>query len=172
MTRRYSTGRPFAQSPETFWERVDRSGGEDACWPFTGLWSDPKGYRRVSVTAKHWLAHRYAHFLATGEKPEVVCHSCDNPPCCNPRHLFSGTLQSNMADCVAKGRHARGEHRPNAILTTQAVAEIKARWAQRRDTGRLATEFGVSPSLISQIAHGTRWKHVAPAPVARKGRGL
>ncbi len=89
-----------------FWEKVDRSGGPDACWPRTG-WHDRIGYGRFRIGDQQLLAHRVAWMLDTGELiPEGMCvlHHCDNPPCCNRRHLFLGTQADNMADCVKKGR--------------------------------------------------------------------
>lgn len=92
---------------ERFWARVASSGPHE-CWPYIGpLFSDGYGrwYRRgVQRTTR---AHREAWRLANGSDiPEgmLVCHHCDNPPCCNPAHLFLGTRVDNAADMHAKGR--------------------------------------------------------------------
>lgn len=91
-----------------FWAYVDR-GGPDVCWVWKGS-KLPSGYGRVSWQGKTTYAHRVAHLLAHGAIPAgmCVCHHCDNPPCCNPSHLWLGTQQDNMADRDRKGRTARG----------------------------------------------------------------
>lgn len=101
-----------------FHAHVDRSGGPDACWPWTGM--KIKGYGRFGTRHRvRFLAHRVAYELANGPivghipgdpvAERLVMHLCDNPPCCNPKHLRVGTDAENIADCVAKGRNSRGE---------------------------------------------------------------
>ena len=87
--------------PEDIWARIDRRGPEE-CWAYAG-WRDRRGYGHF----KGWLAHRLAWVLVHGPIPDGlnICHHCDNPPCCNPTHLFSGTTSGNHADCLKKGRH-------------------------------------------------------------------
>jgi hypothetical protein len=85
-----------------FWSQIDRSGGPDACWPWRGR-ADSDGYGQVFRFRK---AHRVAYELAVGPIPDGhgVLHRCDNPPCCNPKDLFTGTQAVNSADMIAKGR--------------------------------------------------------------------
>jgi hypothetical protein len=106
---------------EKFDAKVDRSGGAFACWPWTGARSDGYGrfFFRVNGKLHSIQAHRYAFERATGEKlgDRFGCHRCDNPPCCNPAHIFAGTTADNTRDCMAKGRMAaaiatRGQGRP------------------------------------------------------------
>lgn len=90
-----------------FWSRVDRSGGERSCWPWIG-YRDKWGYGGFTRFRK-LLAHRVAWTIANGPIPDdmLVLHHCDNPPCCNPGHLFVGTHQDNMDDMAKKGRRWR-----------------------------------------------------------------
>lgn len=87
---------------EWFWRSVDQSAGPDACWPWTG-YRMASGYGRN----RHGYTHRYALQLALG-RPLAdgmeACHRCDNPPCCNPAHLFEGSRLANEQDKTAKGR--------------------------------------------------------------------
>jgi hypothetical protein len=95
----------YQQIANRFWERVDASAGESACWPYTGA-TRANGYGRLILRGKHELAHRMAYRFARGKIPDglFVCHRCDNPPCCNPDHLFLGTHQDNVDDKTRKGR--------------------------------------------------------------------
>lgn len=90
---------------EWFWKRVDRRGDDD-CWPWTGT-KDRHGYGRLSHFKPVRGAHRLSYELATGVEPVglVVCHSCDNPSCVNPRHLRAATQRDNIHEAIAKGRH-------------------------------------------------------------------
>jgi hypothetical protein len=100
--RREFTRRPLA---ERFWERVNK--GND-CWVWVGN-RLPKGYGRMCSGGKSGqvlLAHRVSWALHNGPIPtgKYICHTCDNPPCVNPNHLFLASHAENMADMVAKGR--------------------------------------------------------------------
>lgn len=88
-------------TPARFWAKVDRG---DDCWEWTGI-KDPNGYGRCGMFGET-LAHRVAWKLTREAIPGglFVLHRCDNPPCCNPDHLFLGTQADNIADMDHKGR--------------------------------------------------------------------
>lgn len=141
---------------------------DSGCWEFVGA-RDRQGYGIVNVgRAKgRTKAHRLAWWLRHDD-PGALCvlHRCDNPPCCNPRHLFLGTVQDNNADRVAKGRSARtgqlaGEDHPFARLTAAQVGEIRRRVAAGERQSAVAREFGVDPSHISKIVSGRKWRSAA-----------
>lgn len=148
-----------------FWCTVDMSGGPDACWPWRGKRNEARGDRgRTSQGPRpgEMYAHRAAYEYATGRDPGdmLVCHHCDNPPCCNPAHLFLGTNADNMADMIAKGRHARGEKLPNARVTAAEVADIRRRYANGERDRWLAAEFGMSYANMRRILLRQTWRHV------------
>ena len=95
---------------ERFWEKVDRSGGPDACWPWTAS-TCGGGYGQFRLAGRPQLAHRVAYEQLVGPIPNGrhVLHRCDTPLCVNPAHLFLGTHTDNMADMTIKGRQSRGE---------------------------------------------------------------
>lgn len=145
-------------TPETFWVRVAVTADDTRCWEWQGARS-PLGYGSVGQNGKVIRAHRYALSLATGAMPDDLCvlHLCDNPPCCNPKHLRWGTLRENNEDAWQKGRMKRGEAVYNARLTANQVKAI------RRDTRPrpvIAKEFGVSVSTVQGVQTRKNWKHV------------
>lgn len=169
--------RPLA---ERFWEKVDKNGplpstiavehypeiAGTRCWPWTGC-VDPKGYGNTwagkGLTNR---AHRVAFFLEYGFWPTPCgLHKCDNPPCCNPEHLFEGTDKDNAVDMVSKGRHKtvspKGEDHGMAKLKPADVMEIKALRTAGRPAKELAKEYGVCQGYIYTIAAGKSWSHLS-----------
>lgn len=145
-----------AVSLERFWSRVQR-GGDEECWPWTGA-RNRQGYGVVRVGAQMLRSHRLA-LASTGVGIYGLCvlHRCDNPPCCNPAHLFAGTYGDNNRDTAAKGRTRSGERHPGAKLTAHAVAAIRARRAVGERGIDLAAEFGVTPAMVSAIHLRKNW---------------
>ncbi len=123
----------------TFIERLSnlKTNQATGCWEFQGYCVN--GYGRLSREGKRVYAHRAVWEIVFGEIPPVLCvlHTCDNPPCCNPAHLWLGTHAENMEDKQAKGRgnQPHGETNGQAKLTEPEVREIRHRYAAG-DLGR------------------------------------
>lgn len=113
-----ASGRVLKHTDATFWARV-RRGKEDECWPYIGP-KTPRGYGVITYRKKSWRAHRLAWTLTHGPIPKgkIICHKCDNPPCCNPKCLFLGTNQDNSDDARQKGRVPTGARHPSKIHGT------------------------------------------------------
>ncbi len=155
--------------------KVDRSAGAQACWPFAGK-TQNGGYGVQHVGGRPGgtiYAHRLAFVIATGIDPVglAVCHRCDNPPCCNPAHLFMGSIADNVKDMVAKGRwrtgpasvqkRRLGSAKPNAKLNEAMARDIRRETSRGASRAALARKHGVDAKVISCIARGLAWKHVA-----------
>ena len=147
-----------------FWSLVDQSGGPDACWPWT-LGCDPAGYGQGSFgwTRK---AHRQAYLLFHGsiDTSLDVCHTCDNPGCCNPAHLWLGTHQENLQDAGRKGRLGKnsGERNGARKLDWPRVRAIRAKHAEGASERSLGAEYGVSQVAIHYIVIGKHWIEKRP----------
>jgi HNH endonuclease len=144
-----------------FWDKVDTSGGPDACWAWTAC-KVRRGYGQVGVgKGKRMRAHRLSYALAFGDPGTAfVCHRCDNPACVNPAHLFLGTLEVNVADMVRKGRQATGERIAQSKLCAAKVSEIRRRHATGCRLRHLAREYGVSSTTIADAVARKTWRHV------------
>lgn len=139
---------------DRIWAMVDRR-GDDECWPWTGA-TNKAGYGMYGGGSRSVGGRGYAHrFIAGAEKGEVVRHTCDNPPCCNPRHLVRGTQQENMDDMVAKERSRSGERNPRAELTAGDVEAIRR---DGRSSYAVSQDYPVSARTVRKIRQGTRWK--------------
>ncbi len=104
-----------------FWMRVSETG---SCWVWTGARNkDGYGYLRDGESTV--LAHRFAWASLNGPIPDggQILHHCDNPPCCNPEHLYVGTHADNMRDMANRGRAATGK-----TSRYRGVSKVGRRW--------------------------------------------
>lgn len=100
---------------ERFLSRIEYT--ED-CWIWTAG-KNKKGYGQIKVSGKQEGAHRLSFTLYKGDPSGmIVCHSCDNPSCVNPQHLWLGTPKDNMQDKERKGRghNSKKTHCPRGHL--------------------------------------------------------
>jgi hypothetical protein len=136
--------------------KVQKGTPED-CWPWTAA-RTPKGYGLfrdefgVLRSATRWA---YERFIGPIADDMDLCHTCDNPPCHNPKHWWIGSRSENLSDMYAKGRGTRpllvGENHANSKLTNAQRAEIQ----RRRPTTTLrslADEYGVSLPTIDRVS--------------------
>jgi hypothetical protein len=130
------------------------------CWEWIGN-KRPDGYGRLNHNKQQYRAHRLSWILHFGDIPEdfVVCHSCDNPSCVNPHHLFIGTDGDNTRDRNAKGRAnmPKGEDHHRCKLSSFQIKEIRESQLSSR---KLAKQFKVSHRNILAIKNYKSWKHL------------
>lgn len=145
------------QNEDRFWIKVS-SGEPDACWEWKA-YRNRDGYGVFTIQGKNYLAHRIAWLLLTGVEPGQmnVCHTCDNPSCCNVRHLWLGTHRQNMEDCAKKRRTCSGERHGASKLTLAEICEIRTSDETLKE---LSEQYGVSFQQISRIKHQERWTNL------------
>lgn len=127
------------------------------CWYWGGNRNE-KGYGLLEVRGVIYRIHRivYEHCVGEVSESDLVLHHCDNPPCCNPSHLYIGDHRDNILDCVRRNRH------PASILNEEMVREIRNRstGSSRQSAKRLAEIFGVSVDAIQDVLTRRTWQHV------------
>lgn len=152
---------------ERFYLYVDKREVE-RCWNWLG-WKDKDGYGKFRVDSSHSVpAHRFAWEVANNQSVPhglVVRHLCNNPSCCNSRHLAIGTQADNRQDCISAKRHAYGETHPKSKLNELQVSRIKGLANKRVPTRELAKHFNVSKHCINSILSGYNWKNVEPMEI-------
>lgn len=134
-----------------FWDKVELA-PMNSCWNWLGS-KNQTGYGHFKLGPKPKRSHRVAWELIHGPIPKGMCvlHICDNPGCCNPKHLFLGSYQDNTNDMMEKGRHGR------AKLTQSIVKQIRA---SKETVKKLAKHFDVSQRHIYYIKNYQTWKHL------------
>lgn len=148
---------------QMFWLLVDRK-SENECWPWLGHRDEEWGYGKLHYQQRSQKAHRIAYLLTYGELPAnlLVCHTCDNPPCCNPSHLFLGTHLDNARDRDMKNRQAEshGEFNSAAKLNENQVKEMRMLFEQGTRQCDLVKTFGLSKAQVSAIIKRKAWAHI------------
>ena len=159
---------------DRLWEKIPSSLPVDVCWPWSGMrvikpWPNAD-YGILKVKGRRRYAHRLVWELLHGPIPEgkFICHHCDNPPCCNPKHLFLGTPRENTLDMYGKGRDALTKgtrYQPNvsgasngrARISLEEVTQIRLA-GRTRPIKEIAEQYGVHTTTINNILSGRTWK--------------
>lgn len=139
------------------WASIDKDwpGG---CWQWMGA-RQRDGYAHFNRGGKTLSIHRYLYERLVGQIPNGLdlLHACDNPACVYPGHMSPGTHQQNMLDKQVRGR-AGGYLTPDQVREIRkALAESGGRWGINVE---LARRFKVRPETISDIRHGSTYRHV------------
>lgn len=151
---------------KSLWDRLHEKlePNSNGCWLWTASVKE-YGYgiiglgRRGQGTAK---THRVAWELYNGPIPEGLCilHKCDVPRCCNPDHLYAGTLKQNAQDTVNRGRNFRPNNRAerssSSKLTIDQVNDIRKKEMTQI---KYAKKYNVSRSCVAEIWRGKNWKY-------------
>lgn len=129
------------------------------------------GYGRLLVAGERIQAHRWVYEQVIGPVPADldVCHTCDNPPCVRPSHLWAGTPSENALDAFAKGRRkpgpgTKGESHGSAKLTVSDVRRIRTMAAQGFSQRQIARLYGITQSNVPKILRGVLWATVPLDP--------
>lgn len=150
--------------------KVGRTGNPDECWLWQGSIEQKNGYGRYKHKGKYLKAHRLVYEFCVGPIPEgeVVRHSCDNPPCTNPKHLLVGTVQDNVDDMMERGRYAwegafkGGEENPMSKLTMEQAIEMRRLYSQDKSTrpsqAKLAVMFGLTQAAVNRVVRNLAYK--------------
>jgi hypothetical protein len=180
---------------ERFYSKVVKSPDEDSCWDWDGN-TDKKGYPefRICHASKpgKYRANRVSFFIHYNEDPghKLVCHTCDNPSCVNPKHLFLGTHKDNYTDMATKNRNIkgdkhwarlhpekvrrgadcnlveiakkrRGELNNKAKLTESDVKLMRYMYGEGlADQRELARRFNIRQASVWAVVNKITWKHI------------
>ena len=147
--------------------KLDRSGGRDACWWWTGSVTN-KGIPYFQYEGRRVQAYVLTYELAFGPLGEGMLprHTCDNGPnihgkriCCNPTHIIPGTHQDNMDDMKTRGRSAKTLY-PGHVIAIREWRKFGL--SQQAIADRLLTHYGVTVSreAVKSVLDGTNHEYV------------
>lgn len=128
---------------------------ENACWEWQAH-TYPNGYGKFEGCGEQY-AHRFAYLIFNGDLCGglEVCHSCDNPKCVNPAHLWQGTKSDNIRDAASKGR-------TNTVkLSADDVRKIRQLHNLKYSNADLARRYGVDTATIWALVTRRTWDHIA-----------
>lgn len=151
-----------------FWDKVDKSGD---CWEWTGAKFQDNGYGQFWFNGTTVRVHRFSWMIANGTIPDglCICHTCDNPLCVNPDHLWLGTNKENTHDMMAKGRWknggmdggAKGERNSHSKIIEEDVRRIRESFLFGATQNDLISIYPINQQSISNIINHKTWRDVA-----------
>ncbi len=145
-----------------FWKKISKD-GENGCWKWLNA-KDKDGYGKITIQATDMRAHRLSWIIHRGHIPKnaLVLHTCDNPECTNPEHLYDGNNTNNMRDREARNRiqHRKGEDCNFSTLTSELIIKIRAMRSAGSKQLEIANLFGISRPHVSAICSRRVWKHI------------
>lgn len=151
-------------SPEYFWSQIYVKEDKNLCWEWKKC-KDQDGYGLFLYNSNIQRSHRLSYFFTFPEKYTeenkklFILHTCDNPPCCNPYHLFLGTPKQNTEDMVNKNRQAKGKTSGMSKLDEFDVKQILLlKNVLKRQT--IAEMYKIGKDCINSIFNNKTWKHV------------
>jgi len=149
-----------------FWSKVEIK-SRDECWPWIASKRKPsEGYGAFYVNGQHRPAPRYALILSGTEYIEgmLALHHCDNPNCCNPLHIYFGTIRDNENDKIKRNRR-KGSKQSTSKLTEENVKYIRSikplngKRLNKNIKHELSKKYGVQPRYIVEVMN-RGWEHV------------
>lgn len=151
---RWPSGHKVVPIADRFWAKVQK-GEPEACWAWTGS-TDPRGRGQMYADGRLQNASRIAWRIVNGReltRAEVACHSCDNPRCVNPAHIFAGTQSDNMRDMAAKGRmNDPGFRRKWSVsMTPEQRRAIVDRYRSGETKTQIAREQNVCRAIVTKL---------------------
>lgn len=145
------TSRKMSMTPIQRLQRRLKTNENTGCWEFQGA-RVKEGYGQIKFDGVNYRAHRLSYSLFVGEIPDGmhVLHKCDNPPCCNPDHLFLGTDAANTQDKIEKGRCPKGETLPQTKVTSEVKSGMRRLKAQGLSNQKIGDLLGVHGMTVSR----------------------
>lgn len=146
---------------DRFWDKVDIRGDDD-CWEWTQK-RHARGYGIFWHEGKNVRANRMALILSNKPIPNdsaMALHSCDNPPCCNPKHLRWGTASENTDDFTVRQGGIRGGKNGNALIDAAMAVHVMQLRIAGNNIAQIAEQTGLLESTIEPIYTGRAWAHL------------
>jgi len=141
------------EAVERFEEKIEKT---KTCWIWKGIVVRNYG---VTFYKKPQKAHRFSYMIYVGDliKGKLICHTCDNKLCVNPKHLYQGDEKDNSRDSVERNRLPQGERSHFSKLKEGQVKNILV---SEEKGVTLAKKYKVSEDTISRIRTRKAWKNI------------